>query len=66
MTGIDKAIAAAGSEAKLGDMLGISQQAVNKMKKRGYAPLCRVDQLTNAFRIERDELIDPRLREAVR
>lgn len=66
MTGIDKAIAAAGSEAKLGYMLGVTQQAVNKMKKRGFVPLSRVDQITNAFRIGRDELIDPRLRDAVR
>ena len=66
MTGIQKAIAAAGSEAKLADMLGVTQQAVNKMKKRGYVPLSRVDQITSAFRVDRAELIDPALQEALK
>lgn len=66
MTGIDKAIAAAGSEQALADMLGCTQQAVNKMKRNGYAPKGRVDQIANGFGIPREELIDPKLRELVK
>lgn len=65
MTGIEKAIAAAGSEQALGEMLGVSQQAVSKMKRRGFVPLSRVDQIVNVMRIAREELIDPKLKEAL-
>ena len=60
--GIERAIAAAGSEAALGELLGVTQQAVNRMKKRGYAPRDRVEQIANAFGIPRADLIDPALK----
>jgi hypothetical protein len=66
MTGIEKAIEAAGGQAALGDMLGVTQQAVGRMKKRGYVPLDRVDQIVNTFRIARSELVDPRMVEALK
>lgn len=59
MTGIEQAIHDAGSEAKLAELLGCTQQAVNLWKQRGYVPAQRVDQIANAFRIERNALIDP-------
>lgn len=59
MTGIDKAIEASGSETALAEMLGVSQQAVNKWKQRGYVPQGRVDQIAGHFGIEKDELLDP-------
>ena len=65
MTGIEKAIEAAGSEAKLGELLGCSQQAVNKMRKRGFVPPTRADQIAAMMKIDRVELIDPALRAAV-
>jgi DNA-binding transcriptional regulator YdaS (Cro superfamily) len=66
--GIDKAIVAAGSETALAEMLGVSQQAVSKWKKRGFVPIKPVDrasQINNATGVERRELIDPALLEAV-
>ena len=68
MTGIRKAIEAAGGEVALADLCGVTQQAVSKWKQRGYVPLRPVDratQITNMFRIERKELIDPALLDAV-
>lgn len=60
MRGIDKIIDAAGGQTALADVLGVSQQAVAKWAKRGYVPGPRVDQLANAFNVDRTELIDPR------
>lgn len=68
MTGIQKAIDAAGSETALAEVMGVTQQAVSKWKSKGYVPLRPVDratQITNMFRIERKELIDPALLDAV-
>jgi len=66
MTGIERAIEAAGGEAALGELLGVSQQAVSKMKRRGFVPLHRVGQIVAAFRIAREDLIDPAIREALK
>lgn len=65
MTGIEQAIANAGSESKLAELLGCSQQAVNKMKKRGHVPPPRADQIAAMMKIDRVLLIDPALRAAV-
>lgn len=61
MTGIDKVIDAAGGQTGLAEVLGVSQQAVSLWQKRGYVPAARVDQLANAFNVDRTELIDPRV-----
>lgn len=66
MTGIEKAIERAGGEAALGEMLGVTQQAVNKMKRRGFVPLSRVQQIADAFGIARSELLDPAIVETVK
>ena len=63
-SGIEKAIKAAGSETNLAIMLGVSQQAVSKWRKRGYVPLRPVDratQIANNIKIDRRELLDPEL-----
>ena len=62
MTGIERAIAAAGSETQLGDALGVTQQAVNKMKRRGYCPPDRARQIAGLYPdIPVRTLIDPDL-----
>lgn len=61
MTGIEKAIEAAGSETALGEVLGVSQQAVNKWKVQGYVPQGRVEQLSRMYEIPRDDLLDPQI-----
>jgi DNA-binding transcriptional regulator YdaS (Cro superfamily) len=66
VTGIDKAIEAAGGEVALAELLGVSQQAVNKMKQRGYCAPKRAEQIANNFPINVDELIDPTLVEILK
>lgn len=39
--GINRAIEAAGSEEILADQLGVSQQFINKSKKKGFLPIER-------------------------
>jgi transcriptional regulator with XRE-family HTH domain len=57
--GITKASEAAGSQGKLAEMLGVTQQAVSKWEARGWAPLKRARQIASAFPIPLKELIDP-------
>lgn len=66
MSGIDRIIAAAGGQTALAEVLGVSQQAVSKWQKRGFVPADRVDQLANAFAVEREALIDPALRALIK
>lgn len=61
MTGIERAIEVAGGEAALASLLGVSQQAVNKMKRRGYCSAARAEQIANHFPVEVRDLIDPAL-----
>lgn len=62
MTGIERAIAEAGSETALGEQLGVSQQAVNKMKQRGFFPTDRARQVHGLYPdIPMRTLIDPEL-----
>lgn len=65
MTGVEKIIKSAGSEAALGDVMGVTQQAVSKWKRQGFLPPGRVEQALRLFRVERRELIDPKLLELV-
>ena len=61
MTGIDKAVQAAGSKSALAALLGISQQAVSKMQRRGFCPIKRAEQIAAAFPIPVDELLNPEM-----
>lgn len=63
--GVDKAVAAAGSQAKLGALLGITQQAVYKWVIRGYVPLDRAIEIEYQIGIDRTELLDPRVLDAL-
>lgn len=59
--GIDTAVALAGSQAKLADQLGVSQQAVMKWAKRGFVPLPRAREIEALLGIPRNSLIDPKV-----
>lgn len=61
-SGIERAIAAAGSETLLAEQLDITQQAVNKLKQRGFASLARARQINHRYpSIAVLDLIDPDL-----
>jgi len=62
MTGIEKAISIAGSQYKLGKLLGVTQAAVNIWKTIGYVPKQRSIEISEKFGIPRDELISEKAR----
>lgn len=59
MTGIDKAIQAAGGQQPLADRLDCTQQFISKMKTRGWAPAPTARRISALFGIALDELIQP-------
>lgn len=61
MTGIEQAIYAAGSQAKLAQLLGCSQQNVGFWLRQGYCPAERVVEVEQATGVGRALLINPRL-----
>lgn len=62
--GIEQAIDLAGGQRELADLLGVSQQAVSKMKTNGYAPLGHAKRIVELFgTIPLRELVAPELRE---
>ena len=61
MTGIEQAIHAIGSQAKLAEALGCSQQNVSMMLRNGYAPIKWVRAIEQATGVPRDRLINPAL-----
>jgi DNA-binding transcriptional regulator YdaS (Cro superfamily) len=61
MTGIEQACYAAGSQAKLADLLGCSQQNVSSWLRRGWVPASRVVEIEQATGVDRKLLINPRL-----
>lgn len=58
MTGLDKAITAAGNQGKLASLLGISTQSVNRWKKKykGVIPPDRVIQVFSVTGVTPHEL----------
>ena len=65
-TGLDKAIALAGSQEKLALSMGVSQQAISEWVSRGFLPVGRVDDVLNAVdpgckTIRPRDLLDPEL-----
>ncbi len=59
--GIDAAVALAGSQAKLGDQLGVTQQAVLKWVNRGFVPLTRAREIEALLGVPRSTLVDPKV-----
>ncbi|CAB4241005.1 Putative bacterial antitoxin YdaS [uncultured Caudovirales phage] len=61
MTGIEQAIHAAGSQKRLAELLGCSQQNVSFWLRQGYCPPERVVEVEQATGIDRALLINPKL-----
>jgi transcriptional regulator with XRE-family HTH domain len=60
-TGIEMAIAAAGSQAELGKALGVTQQTVSLWLRAGYVPNEHIVPIEVMFAVPRNKLINPRL-----
>lgn len=58
-SGMTRAVLAAGSQGKLAELLGVSQQAISKWEARGWVPLARARQIAAAFPIPLKDLLDP-------
>jgi len=58
---IQIALAAAGSQARLSQALGVSQQAVSKWLQRGWAPAERAAEIEFLYGVPRRKLMNPRL-----
>lgn len=61
LSGIGRAIEAAGGQAKLAEVLGVSQQFVSVCFKRGWVPVDRAIEIEAQFGISRRDTINPRL-----
>ncbi len=65
VTGIERAIVAAGGQRKLADALGVTQQAVSGWLISGYVPLDRAREIETQFGVNRMALINPRIADLV-
>lgn len=65
LSGIEQAVAKAGSQGKLAEALGVSQQAVQKWVRRGYVPPGRVVEIEATLGVPRAKLLSPRLADLV-
>lgn len=63
MSGIKEAVAEAGSMTALGEMLGVTQQAVSLWVAQGYVPLARAKQIASFTRIPEARLVSPEIAE---
>lgn len=64
-TGIQDAIKAAGTQQKLADMLGVTQQFVSTCERRGWVPLRRAQEIEALTGVPRARLINPRIADLV-
>jgi DNA-binding transcriptional regulator YdaS (Cro superfamily) len=60
-TGIALAVGSAGTQSKLAQQLGVSQQAVSQWIEQGWVPLRRAEQIERLFTIPRSRLLDPEI-----
>lgn len=64
-TGIADAVRLAGTQEKLAEKLGVSQQAVSLWLKAGYVPLLRALEIEAQFGVPRRRLISKRIADLV-
>lgn len=60
-TGIAAAVERAGTQAKLAQQLGVSQQAVSQWIDQGWAPLRRAGQIEERYKVSRARLVNPKI-----
>lgn len=65
MTGIERAILAAGSARALAQACGVGETAVSKWKARGYVPICQIAKITRVTGVAARDLFDPAVVRAV-
>lgn len=65
VTGVEKAITSAGSQANLAAALGVKQQAVSAWLKKGFVPPKRAAEIEHQFGVPRATLVSQKLRDAV-
>lgn len=58
-TGIEQAIRLAGGQQPLADVLGVTQQAVAHMKRRGYVPMAHRLTLVTRYGVPIRSLLSP-------
>ncbi len=66
MSGINDAVANAGSQQNLADTLGVAQQNISQWVRRGYAPVKWVLAIEQATGVPREKLINPKLVDLVK
>lgn len=59
MTGMDKAVEAAGGQSHLARALGVKRQSVQQWVSRGWPPNGRIVEIANLYGVDRMELLDP-------
>lgn len=60
-SGIERAIAAAGSQLKLANTLGVTQQVVSIWKFKGFAPVGRAVEMEHLYGVPRTAMVSPKL-----
>lgn len=63
--GIARAVALAGTQDKLAQLLGVTQQAVAKWVSRGWVPVRRAQEIEAITGVPRASLLNPRLKDLV-
>jgi DNA-binding transcriptional regulator YdaS (Cro superfamily) len=65
LSGIQKAIAAVGTQTEFADQLGCTQQSVSEWMQQGFAPWQRAVEIESITGVPRNELVDPRILSAI-
>lgn len=59
--GIDLVVEKAGSQRALGEVCGVTQQAVQQWVAQGFVPTTRAIELEAQYGVDRKLLVDPKL-----